>query len=547
MEHRRSIVHSLLGYLKVWSVFVLLVSSSVAETIKISGHGQVPLVVVKHQKEQAAINQTSLANAQELARRDAIRQAILQVSVDRNAVSSQLELIAQSVLDHSASLIVDQEVTDASIRGDSASVDLIMRLDAKSLRSYLEDNFGISANSQMDGKFKIFVMSYTVEGMDPNRARPQVLHEEVVNDQKGVNASSFANSESDSASQSSSASVTANRSSSDKGQFSNSANVSGQYQSNANMALRTQEGSASASEYQSGKVNASESSSANWDKNKSANLKASQQESASASYDSASSGSAYSDTSHYYRRVVDYADPTKRGAGASDEVRIELEGMLNTAGFEISTLNVSMMNREFPGEDDIANAVLDEMRKNPAVGQDDYVAIALNSFTPVNTVSHRFTSKVTYRIVRVKDGRALLPAADLPGDSGNSSPSDDVARTYAVKSALRKVEDFLPGQIKQALHRAQQSDVRDAAIAATYYSIVVESPSSFTTSAPIRTALKSAGFSFERSTFRAGQAETLTVSLNGKAGQDVMEAIEGALGAFDVLSMDKQNAHVKAK
>jgi hypothetical protein len=226
-----------------------------------------------------------------------------------------LELIAQSVLDHSASLIVDQEVTDASIRGDSASVDLIMRLDAKSLRSYLEDNFGISANSQMDGKFKIFVMSYTVEGMDPNRARPQVLHEEVVNDQKGVNASSFANSESDSASQSSSASVTANRSSSDKGQFSNSANVSGQYQSNANMALRTQEGSASASGYQSGKVNASESSSANWDKNKSANLKASQQESASASYDSASSGSAYSDTSHYYRRVVDYADPTKRAQG----------------------------------------------------------------------------------------------------------------------------------------------------------------------------------------------------------------------------------------
>jgi hypothetical protein len=165
----------------------------------------------------------------------------------------------------------------------------------------------------------------------------------------------------------------------------------------------------------------------------------------------------------------------------------------------------------------------------------------------VSAETHQFTSKVTYRVVRVKDGLALLPAKDIAGDSGSRAPSDDIARTYAVKSAMMKVDEILPGEIKQALQKMQRTDQREAANAAVYYVIVIDNATSLSTSAPIRNALTAAGFKVDRSINGLAKTHTLTVTLDGKTGTDVMNAIEGAMDVYDVQTMDSQGTRVKAK
>jgi Arc/MetJ-type ribon-helix-helix transcriptional regulator len=270
-------------------------------------------------------------------------------------------------------------------------------------------------------------------------------------------------------------------------------------------------------------------------------------QSESSSSKSANSGSSFDDTSHYYHKVVVYADPTKKGTALSNEVSIQLESIMTTAGFDVSTLTVSLMGGEFSTEDDLVRAALKEVRANPAVSQNDYVAIALNSLTPVSVDTHRFTSKVTYRIIRIKDGAALLPAKDITGDSGEQAPSDDVARSYAVESAIRKVDEILPGEIRQALQKMQRAEKREAVAAATSYVIVVDNATALSTSATIRSALTAAGFKFVRDINGTAKVDTLKVTLNGKTGEDVQNTIEGAMDAFEIESMDNQSARVKAK
>jgi hypothetical protein len=305
--------------------------------------------------------------------------------------------------------------------------------------------------------------------------------------------------------------------------------------------------SVSGSAAESGKVTSSASASGNWDVNQSASVDARKHQASSSSSKSANSGSSFDDTSHYYCKVVDYADPTKKGAALSDEVHDEVEGMMTNAGFDVATLNVSMMSKSFPTEDDLVDEVLNEMRVNPSVSPNDYVAIALNSFTPVSVETHQFTSKVTYRVVRIKDGLALLPAQDITGDSGARAPSDDVARTYAVKSAMLKVDDILPGEITQALQKMQRADQREAAASAAFYVIVVDNATTMSASTPIRTALSAAGYKVERSINGLAKTQTLTVTLNGKTGQNVMDAIENALDVYTVQTMDGQGTRVTAK
>ena len=584
MYLRKCSTRIVLARMLVFALAFLVLKPISAETIKVSGHGEVTVPTVKRQKDQAAINQKSLADAEELAKQKAIRQAILQVFANQDAIQSKLNAILQTAIDNSATLILDQQVVSAGIQGTTAQVDLIEQVDAKALRTLLESNFSLSSTIATEGKFRIYVLSYTLEGMDPNRSGPpQVTHEEVVDDQKGVHQSSFANSDVESAKHSTSASYAATKSDSDKGNASaaasgteygtysskqsgsstgaalNSNSVSGAASGSSGMNSASMSGSGSSfgagfsHQSTSSDMNAqhsasaSASQSANWDR-ASASAVDARKAVAGSQYSSVqNSGTSSEDTSHYYHRVVDYADPTKKGAALSNEVRAEVEGMMTTVGFDVATLNVSMMNRDFPTEDDLVSAVLNEMRANPSVAPNDYVAIALNSFTPVSAETHRFTSKVTYRVVRVKDGLALLPAKDITGDSGSRAPSDDVARTYAVNSAMLKVDDILPGEIKQALQKMQRADQREAANAAVYYVIVVDNATSLSTSAPIRTALTAAGFKVDRSINGLAKTHTLTVTLDGKTGQDVMNAIEGAMDVYDVQTMDSQGTRVKAK
>jgi hypothetical protein len=112
---------------------------------------------------------------------------------------------------------------------------------------------------------------------------------------------------------------------------------------------------------------------------------------------------------------------------------------------------------------------------------------------------------------------------------------------------MMKVDEILPGEIKQALQKIQRTDQREAANAAVNYVIVIDNATSLSASAPIRTALTAAGFKVDRSINGLAKTHTLTVTLDGKTGQDVMNAIEGAMDGYDVLTMDNQGTRVKAK
>jgi len=58
---------------------------------------------------------------------------------------------------------LDQQVVSAGIQGTTAQVDLIEQVDGKALRTLLESNFSLSSTVATEGKFKIYVLSYTLE------------------------------------------------------------------------------------------------------------------------------------------------------------------------------------------------------------------------------------------------------------------------------------------------------------------------------------------------------------------------------------------------
>lgn len=511
---------------------------AVAEPMRVSGHGTSAVPVAK-KKEQAAAAQKALAEAQAKALQDGMRQAILKLVIDPNAIAAQLDAMAASAAEHASTLVSDQTPTKASVDGQTAQAELALLVDGKALKEFLRDNFNYNEDALAEGKFRIFVLSYTVEGMDPNRAQPVVLHEEVENDQNNVQAASAAQSSSTLSASSSAASLKAHEADASRGAMA----ASESEYAHVHGAAYGRDGGAAMGATQSG----SSSMHGNWDNSHSHAVNASQSQASLDASHASSASASYSDTSSHFHRVVDYADPTKRGNGVSNEVRVELEGMFQSAGFDVATLNLSMMGRSFATDDDLVNAVLEALRKNAQVRSGDYTAIAMNSFTPTNAAGHRFTSKITYRVVRIGDGKALMPAQDLPGDSGEGAASDDLGRTYAVKIALRKVEDILPGQIKQALQRALRSDQRQQQQALLSFDVVIDNPATYGESKPVYDALKKSGFVVQRSGFVKGQAQTLTVTLGGRRGDDVMDALNDVLSGFDVLSVDAQSVHMKSK
>ena len=511
---------------------------AVAEPLRVSGHGTAAVPEAK-KKAQVEAAQKALSQAQANALQDGMRQAILKLIIDPNRIAAQLGPMSVAAAEHASTLVSDQTVTKASVDGQQAQAEVSLLVDGKALKDFLCDNFNYNEDALAEDKFRIFVLSYTVEGMDPNHAQPVVLHEEVENDQKNVQAASAAQSSSNLSTSTSSSFLSAHESGASRGAAAASATA----YAHAHGAAYSHDGSAAvgATQYASAAMHG------NWDNSHSASRSNRQSQASLDANHADSASSSFSDTSSHFHRIVDYADPTKRGSGASNEVRIEMEGMFQSAGFDVATLNLSMMGRAFDTDDDLVNAVLAELRKNAQVRSTDYTAIAMNSFTPVDSVGHRFTSKVTYRVVRVGDGKALMPAQDLPGDSGDGAASDDLARTYAVKIALRKVEDILPGQIKQAMQRTMRSDQRQQQQALLSFDVVIDNPESYGESKPIYDALKKAGFEVKRSSFVKGQAQTLIVTLSGRHGDDVMDALNDVLSGFDVLSADAQAAHLKSK
>src|ERR1035438_6673996 len=83
-------------------------------------------------------------------------------------------------------MIVDTQVKSVDLQNGVATAEVILKIDGKAMRDYLEHSLGLSLTQDSEGKFRTFILAYTVEGMDPNRAQPQVLTEEVTDNRKNI-------------------------------------------------------------------------------------------------------------------------------------------------------------------------------------------------------------------------------------------------------------------------------------------------------------------------------------------------------------------------
>lgn len=509
-------------------------SLQAADVLNVAGRGQIG---VEKKWKTAEANQKALERAEALALEDALAQALYSVYGNRAKLGADHDRILREVVNHKATLVLGSDVRSSNIDKDVAVVELAVQVDGKAFRRYLEDSLGLSLAQQAEGKFKVIVLSYTVEGQDANRAKPTVLRDEVTVDKANVQAASFAAKQSSASSSQSQASLQAAATGSSQGNVA----YQGSSRLDASRERVTNAGSSS------GQVSASRdvAASGQWDKRSAASVDARSSRQSASSQQSAASGAVYSDTSSFYHRLTIYADPTKKGAGATNEVRAALGEMLEKSGLNTKFVDMNLMGRTFETEDDLYLVIRENLKKDPEVSPNDYVAVALNRVTPVNN-AHRHTAQVVYRVLRIKDGDTLLPDKVVTGDSGDQA-SDDLGRASATKLAIRKADSVLPEEIRAGLRKATRAESRENATAATVYVIRVDHIKSPAATSALKQALRGAGFTVTPQFRGEAQTETITVALNGKTGSDVMALIEPHLGTFEVATMDERTTVLKGK
>ncbi|MBL0313275.1 MAG: hypothetical protein IPP78_11295 [Holophagaceae bacterium] len=516
------------------------------DTISVSGRGE--FAVEKKWKTSEA-NQLALQRAEALAVEDAIAQAVYQIYGNRSKLGADADRIIKDVVAHKANMVVDTQVTGTNVDAGKAMVELVLKIDGKAMKRYLEDSLGLSLSQETEGKFKVIVLSYTIEGQDADKSKPLVLREEVTDDRKNVQAASFAASSSHASASSSQSSLQAASASSSKGSaaFQSQGSMQASRDRQSAAAVQGDRGSAAASSSSSAQMSAQRSSSgaAAWDNQRASSIDARSSRASASSSKSSASGAAFSDTSSFYHRITVYADPTKKGAGATNEVRAALGEMIEKSGLNTKFLDMDLMGRNFETEDDLYSVILSGLKRNPDVGQGDYVAVALNRFTPVNS-NHRYTSQVVYRVIRIKDGDTLLPDKVIIGDSGDQA-SDDVGRATATKLAMRKADSVLPDELRAAVKKTQRAEKRENASASTTYVIRVDNIASPASTAAIKQALRGAGMTVSPQFRGDARSETITVAMNGKTGSDVLALLETLIDKFAVVTMDERNTILKGK
>ena len=549
-----------------------------AETLTVSGRGE-SVVVPGAKKAAADANKRALALAEDAAARDGLELAVATVYGTRAKLGPRADEVIEAVLAHSASLLIDRDVRRADVSGTKAVVELVLKVDGKALRDYLEDGLGLSLIQEAESRFRVFVLSYTVEGQDPDRsAGPVVLKEEVTDEKDNVQKAKQSSTSTKSQTKSQAASLQASAAESDKGstRVQSDSSVKAKSDSSGSVDARSDatassrgvasaadalgraafaasdsarlSGSLSAQQESSASVDAkaSLSGSAAWDQRSSAAIDARSASSGSSYRHEAGSSESYSDTSTRYHKLVVYADPTKKGAGATNEVRAKLGEILKGSGFVTAFADVALMGRDFQNEDGLYGEVLTDMRARPEVKRQDYVAVALNRVTPYSRQPARCTSQIVYRIVRLGDGELLLPDKVVAADSGDQV-SEDLARTVATELALSKVDDVLPREIARAMKQLSRADLRETATAVSTYSIRIDNVASPAATRAIKDALRSAGFGATPEFRGEARTESINVNLNGKRGDDVMAIMESLLGPYDVLSMDSKAVVLRAR
>lgn len=554
---------SKLGY---WGLIVLLSQGIVsAETLTISGKGQAPVPVGK-KKDTAAINQQAIAVAQQSAVADAVAQALFQVYGNRQKLGAQADSVIRDVVDHSAAMILDTQVKSVDVQGAVAVAEVILKIDGKAMRDYLEHSLGLSLTQENEGKFRTFVLAYTVEGMDPNRAQPQVLREEVTDNRKNIHDTKSSSAQTNAESEDASYALDAAHASSDQGSRASQSQESVDYQGSAKINASASERAALRGSGSDGSLTATERAAMNVSGSASEKLSASQSSASGAEWDRHNSGSVkeqasaaqdsfrheenakaeFSDTSTAYHKLVVYADTTKKGAGGTNEVRAKLGEILKTSGLMTNFYDINLMGREFSDEDALYHEILSTLQQDPSVKPEDCMAVALNRLTPADPTTHRFTAQVTYRVLRISDGELLLPDKNVAADSGDQV-SDDLARTVATELALNKASDIIPGEITRALRQNQRTEARVSTAFASEYMLRIDNVANPSVTVALKQALRNAGFVLSTQFRGAASSESVTIKLNGKSGGDVSSTLEPLLDHYDVVSLDDHAAILKVK
>ncbi len=500
-------------FFPTWSLVLMAAGATLgAETLTVTGRGEVPAPA----KGNATQNQQALAKAEEAAKADAILQAIQKVYGGRDKMGAKADQIISETTKRSAGMMLGSDVKAQGIQGSVAFAEVVFRFDGKALRAFLEDNQGLSLTQEAEGKFKVVVLSYTVEGQDADRNKPQVLREEVRDDRINVQAAS--------------AKATATVDARSARQTS----LQGDYASSKQGSI---DGRVSKANGDAASVDGA------YDHRKSGAVDYRDNRSSSVQAKATAQASMFSDTSSFYERITVYADPNQRGAGSTNEVRAKLGELIKGSGLQTRFVDVNLMGREFRHEDELYSAILQDLKARPELTPEDYVAVALNRLTatqvPGAPAEHRFTSQVVYRVLRIRDGEVLVPDKLVTGDSGRQA-SDDLGRSVATEVAVVKAAALLPQELRKGLQQMNRTEKREAA--ATTYLIRVDGVGNPASTVALKQALRQGGYTI-RPQFRSeAKTETITVELGGKTGADVMALLEAHLGAYQVQTFDERNA-----
>jgi hypothetical protein len=510
---------------------------------------------------QAKHNQEALEQAEGLATANAFGEAVKSMFGPNRFTGPELKGLSERLSKHSSTLVKDKVITQSDLRDGKADIQLILRVDMKALTDFLGSE-GISLTQSFEGKFKVFVLAFTAEGMDPDRSKPMILRDEIRDDRKNVQDSKHASLQVSASQHSEASSLSATGTSSDQGKVSlqtsssidasqkgsAAAKASGNTSVSGAGGRYSDNGSASSEVSQESKLKEqnSASGSADWDRKDSASLDVRSAKSGASYRKNALSGSTFSDTSSYYYRVTDYADPTKKGASRSNDVRAKFEGILQEAGLTVAVMNLPMEGKEFINEDAFLDYVFSKAVKERGVRPDDYFALVLNSLTPVSTTQSEYTAKVTYRIVRVSDRLALIPANTVAKKS-EVKASNDEAALQATSLALLSLDGALPGQIRAGLQRLTREDrIRSKEMAGKYI-IQLEGIRERSLVAKVRQIFRNAGFTVKSETLSEGRVEVLTLELDRKSPEDVKDLLDTLPTELTLLTKTDQEARLKVQ
>jgi len=454
-----------------------------ADVQSFAGHGTA--TAEKATFGQAKENQKALDKAQQAALLDALKQALVKLTGARQLEATRLSSLSQDLADHSAAFLKDQSVTESRMNGLEAIVNLKVRVDLAAMKEYLEDK-GVSLTQSFEQAFKVFVLTYTVEGLDPDRTKPQVLRDEVRAEGQSLDAAQHSASSQGSHAQ-------------QQGHMAQSGGMAG-----------------------------------------------SSHGSASGQQSSQASGAAVSARSFSYFRVTDYADPSKRGATASNEVRSLISGAFTREGLTVATLEVPFAGQEFASEDLFVNAVLKAVRRNAEVKPADCVAIAVNSVTPTSTRVHQATSAISFHFVRVGDGVNLIPASAIAKRS-EVVASDDEARTQATTMAVAAMNTRLPQDIRKGLQRLQREAGAAPAATAGIYTIEIQNLQDRSILVKVKQYLRQENFTFKSDASAGGTVETLTVNLGSRSPEEIKDVLDGLPQSLELISKDDAGAKLRVR